>query len=665
MLNQKDIMILELMKQSKETYLKSQTIAEKLGVTDKTARKYIRQLNEVMDDQIAQIVSIPGHGFTFEVRDENAFRLFYQVNKEALSEKADISRIEETEDRQYFILRRFFFGDNQLFVEELMSDLAVSYSTLLNDVFEINQKLKPYELFLKTSKKSGMSVEGEEQNKRHFIMNYFFVERLQNNLKCLGEISKLLTTISSEEILLIVLDECRNADLKLSDTVMLNIVIHIALALKRVEEGYQINFDQQFDTKRYRAEYETSRRIVDRLRKSSHIELPDQEIYNIALHLKNKRAQILSAPERAEERSVEQQLLDVLQKMDQDLGVNLTGDPVLLNGLSDHFGPFLNRLRNKNKMKNPFLSEMKANYQAELDLTRTYFSLMPELQAFTVTEDEWAYISLHIIAALERDSRKDKLNTLVICATGVGSSQMLKVRLENELGSKLDIKNVISYYEISDQLLEDVDLIVSSIDLSNVVFNIPVVNVSVLLNQEDIQSINRIIGQQKAFKQPDTSGNRQNRHQLSRLIDTYFSPELFEVSDTIMDRDEAVDVLVEKCTLVDEQIDAGFLKRQLKLREGFSSVVFTEQIAVPHPVEGVGDFSKVAVLVTPEGISWDGFSEQVQLTILMVPDRFGHSHLDQVSKALLPVLENESYLQELIQAKNYQTFKETLLSLLA
>ncbi|MCC5896087.1 MAG: hypothetical protein JJU16_11530 [Alkalibacterium sp.] len=77
-----------------------------------------------------------------------------------------------------------------------------------------------------------MSVTGKEQNKRHFIMNYFFVERLQNNIKSLGEISKLLTTISSEEILLIVLDECRNAEMKLSDTVMLNIVIHIALALK-------------------------------------------------------------------------------------------------------------------------------------------------------------------------------------------------------------------------------------------------------------------------------------------------------------------------------------------------------------------------------------------------------------------------------------------------
>lgn len=243
MLNQKDIMILEFLNENKEMYLKSQLLAEKLGLTDKTARKYMKQLSQSLDVEMAEIVSIPGHGFKFVIHDPSGYQKFFRKHKQALQEKDDISHIEESKDRQYFILRQFFFGEERLYLENLMVDLAVSQSTLLNDIYDINQKFKPFDLFLKTSKTSGMTIVGNEQNKRHFIMNYFFVERLQNNLKCLGEISKLLTTISSEEILLIVLDECRNADLKLSDTVMLNIVIHIALALKRVEEGYQIDFD--------------------------------------------------------------------------------------------------------------------------------------------------------------------------------------------------------------------------------------------------------------------------------------------------------------------------------------------------------------------------------------------------------------------------------------
>jgi len=664
-LNQKDIMILEFLNQNTDPYIKSQTIADYLGVTDKTARKYVKQLAGVLDPEIARIESIPGHGFRLAAVDTKTFRKYLQKNKDARHEKTDISYIEESKDRQYFILRQFFFGENQLFIENLMEDLAVSQSTLLNDIYDINKKFKDFDLFLKTSKKTGMSIVGEEQDKRHFIMSYFFVERLQNNLKCLGEISKLLTTISSEEILLIVLDECRNAELKLSDTVMLNIVIHIALAMKRVEEGYQINFDQQFNSVAHEKEYETAKNIVTRLRKSSDIDLPHEEVHNIALHLRNKRSNVSSDAAKNEKSSVEKQIIAVLEKMDADLGVRLSHDPVLLNGLNDHFSPFLNRLRKKNKLKNPFLTEMKTNYQPELELTETYFSQMPELVPYTVTEDEWAYIALHIIAALERDSRNEKIRTLVICATGLGSSQMLKVRLENEMGSKLDIVDVISYYEISDDLLEDIDLIVSSIDLSNVVFNIPVVNVSVLLNQEDIKAINQIIGQNRSLKRESKIEKKISRHHLSDWIDTYFNPELFVRSETIRTRKEAIAVLSEKSAQLDDQINEEFLKRQLRLRENFSSVVFSKNIAVPHPVEGIGDFSKVGILITPHGIDWDESSNEVKLTVLMIPDRFGNNHLDEVSKALLPIIENQAYLDELITAASFEAFKEKLLSLLS
>lgn len=351
--------------------------------------------------------------------------------------------------------------------------------------------------------------------------------------------------------------------------------------------------------------------------------------------------------------------------MDKNLGVNLSNDPVLLNGLNDHFAPFINRLRKNNKMKNPFLEEMKDNYQPELDLTKTYFSQMPELQPFTITEDERAYISLHIIAALERDRRSEKVRTLVICATGVGSSQMLKVRLENELGTKLEIVNVISYYEISDQMLEGIDLIVSSIDLSNVVFNKPVVNVSVLLNQQDIQAIKRLIGQHESVNSPSERKKRVSQHHLYRLLDAYFNEDMFIVSDTIRTREEALEALTDKSVELDSQINKGFLLRQLKLRESFSSVVFSEHIAVPHPIEEVGEFSKVGILITPKGIDWDENGKGVKLTILMIPDRFGNNHLEEVSKALVPVIENQDYLNDIINVTDFNEFKQALIKLLA
>ena len=79
------------------------------------------------------------------------------------------------------------------------------------------------------------------------------------------------------------------------------------------------------------------------------------------------------------------------------------------------------------------------------------------------------------MAAKERYKEQRKYNVLVICATGYGSAQMLKSRIENELGNLFDY-DVIGY-EINDEKLKGIDFIVSSIALSNLIFNIPVFTV--------------------------------------------------------------------------------------------------------------------------------------------------------------------------------------------
>lgn len=78
---------------------------------------------------------------------------------------------------------------------------------------------------------------------------------------------------------------------------------------------------------------------------------------------------------------------------------------------------------------------------------------------------------------------------MVVCATGIGSALMLKNRLEKEFSSSLEILDTVSYYEVTEERLKDVDLIISSISLSNLIFMTPVINVSVFLSEKDIEAI--------------------------------------------------------------------------------------------------------------------------------------------------------------------------------
>ena len=67
---------------------------------------------------------------------------------------------------------------------------------------------------------------------------------------------------------------------------------------------------------------------------------------------------------------------------------------------------------------------------------------------------------------------------------------------EKEFGGSLQIVDTISYYELSEKKLQSIDLIVSSISLSHVMFLTPVIHVSVFLNQDDIVNIRDYLASQ-------------------------------------------------------------------------------------------------------------------------------------------------------------------------
>ncbi|WP_153049687.1 PRD domain-containing protein, partial [Streptococcus suis] len=88
----------------------------------------------------------------------------------------------------------------------------------------------------------GVYVVGEERQKRHFIMDYFFSEHFYQNIHhFLSNDKSLALPLSFEELTIVVLDECRDSQLKLSDYIIQNLVIHLGLAIQRYQKGFTIS----------------------------------------------------------------------------------------------------------------------------------------------------------------------------------------------------------------------------------------------------------------------------------------------------------------------------------------------------------------------------------------------------------------------------------------
>lgn len=661
MLSKRETQILKLLFDHKHTYLTSQEIASGIDVSNRTARKYLHLLEDALkQESLATIEAKQGNGYQLKIEDARRFDEFYLEEVKSQMASKDITTIQESNDRQYYILNRLFFEQSAVYVDAIADELFVSRSTISNDLVEIKKLITPYQIELQSKSNKGIFIVGNEQNIRHFIMNYFFMERLHDNLFAFSMYANLLEGISVEEIVIIVLDECRESQLKLSDFIVYNLVLHIGLAIKRIQNGFFMDIQAPISFDEDSIEYQTALKILARIEHAVGITFSSEEADFIALHLKNKiTAKTIFKKADATEEQIRAQLLETLKAIDQDTPFDLEHDTILIDGLMLHFIPLLTRLQNNSSIENPLLEEIKTQYPDLFELTVNYFSKMPVFKSYQVTEGEWAYLAIHITAAVERYFNEQKTHVLVICATGLGSSQMIKNRLEREFGSRILIEKVISYYEIAEQDLSHIDLVISSINLGNIVLNAPIVNVSVFLGKDDIQKINHKISSNKGshfVAGRKESDRKELVEEQVELIERSFKPDLFYFVGEHSTKDAVLRELISKIEAVEgTDLQENFLK-QLKLRESYSSVVFSEFMAVPHPIEALTKEGHVAVAVAPEGITWDKEYQNIQLVFLLSPDKFGKFEIDKVSQMLVEIMEDDTFRKALAFSDTFDNF---------
>lgn len=666
MLSKKETQILKMLYENQPDYLTSQEIAVGLGVSDRTARKYLHLLEDTLKEKVlGTIEAKQGYGYRLAVENQDSFQVFYLQEIKTQHCSKDKGAIHEAQDRQYYILNQLFFEQKAVYVDNLAEELYVSRSTVSNDLVEVKKLLKPYEIELSSKSNRGIFVVGNEKNIRHFMMNYFFLQRLQDNIYTFSAYTNLLNGISVEEIVIIVLDECREARLKLSDFIIFNIVLHIGLAIKRLQAGFEIEYSQMIQLPEDSVEYQTALRIVQRITESMSVAFPHEEANYIALHLRNKiTAKRVFQKTKYTEAEIKGQLLAALADLDEETGYQLQQDTILIDGLMMHFTPFLLRLQNNMSIENPLLEEIRQHYGELLALTIKHLSQMPIFQSYEITESEWAYLTIHLTAAVERYHNDQKARVLVICATGLGSSQMIKNRLEREFGSKILIDKVISYYEIADQDLAQIDLIISSINLPNVIHHTPIVYVSVFVSEEDIKKINHELSgfmpahctAWNASKADDTKKMKQ-----IALIQQCFRPDLFIQLEQAATKEEILDQLIEGLEAVEQKPLKEAFYQQLRLRESYSSVAFSPYLAVPHPIEAVTEEAYVAAAIVPTGVFWEEEYPSIQLVFLMSPDKLGRVELEKVSHMLVPIIEDDAFRKKLVASKDYETFIANLI----
>ena len=618
-------------------------------------------MEPVITENGGEILAKQGNGYRLLLRRPVQFAVLAGTPGTETTRKT-AQTPDSAQERRRYLMQRLLLNGETLQAEETAERLYVSTSTLKKELYQLRGMLDEYGLVF-DSGPAGISIHGDETSKRALIMDYFFRSSTFNSIQEYMDHSGYFDDIPTEQLLRMVLDESRQFGIRLSDIMVQNVLLHLALSVKRMQAGLRPEHAVLPPAFEQSSEYQASSAIFRRLSGMTGGEYPAEEVSYLALHLSGKGSWATRQPAQGEH--LEQEVKTVLSQLAEDDVMQLDEDPQLVSSLLEHLRPMVVRLMRGLPQKNPLTQDILRDQPDLMKVIRKYFGAMPCLRRYDIDDDEWAYLALHIMAALERQKEKRKLQVLVVCATGYGSSQLLKSRLMKHFSDSLHIVTETGYYEMSDDILQGIDLIISSVNIGPVIFGVPFIHVSVFLGEEDVQNIQRFIDQEKAGpEKKEPAAARPASKSQKEIFDCYFSEEDFRVYKGHPERDQVLSDLVETLACYEKDSFADHMREQIRLRSQMGSLVFSDTIAVPHPAVPLSKVARLALALIPEGMYWNESHPAIRFVFLMSPSYVENRNLPKVTGAIVSLMEEPDLKEQLLQEQSFDVFGRILGSLI-
>lgn len=653
--------LLSLLYQNQNRFLTGRELAQALHISERTVRSYIRRMEPVITENGGEILAKQGNGYRLLLRRPVQFAVLAGTPGTETTRKT-AQTPDSAQERRRYLMQRLLLNGETLQAEETAEQLYVSTSTLKKELYQLRGMLDEYGLVF-DSGPAGISIHGDETSKRALIMDYFFRSSTFNSIQEYMDHSGYFDDIPTEQLLRMVLDESRQFGIRLSDIMVQNVLLHLALSVKRMQAGLRPEHAVLPPAFEQSSEYQASSAIFRRLSGMTGGEYPAEEVSYLALHLSGKGSWATRQPAQGEH--LEQEVKTVLSQLAEDDVMQLDEDPQLVSSLLEHLRPMVVRLMRGLPQKNPLTQDILRDQPDLMKVIRKYFGAMPCLRRYDIDDDEWAYLALHIMAALERQKEKRKLQVLVVCATGYGSSQLLKSRLMKHFSDSLHIVTETGYYEMSDDILQGIDLIISSVNIGPVIFGVPFIHVSVFLGEEDVQNIQRFIDQEKAGpEKKEPAAARPASKSQKEIFDCYFSEEDFRVYKGHPERDQVLSDLVETLACYEKDSFADHMREQIRLRSQMGSLVFSDTIAVPHPAVPLSKVARLALALIPEGMYWNESHPAIRFVFLMSPSYVENRNLPKVTGAIVSLMEEPVLQEQILQEQSFDVFGRILGSLI-
>ncbi|WP_456276197.1 BglG family transcription antiterminator [Bacillus sp. AK128] len=493
-------------------------LADELDVSPRTVHRDLKGVEKLVKDQGLELNKKSGIGIqvigTKELKEKLQLYLY------------NLSHNEYTpEERQTMILSELLYSHEPIKLLAIANDLNVTIATISNDLNKVEERLAPFQLSLIRKRGYGVEVVGSESAKRKAMSNLisenidefellsFIKENIQKkSSQSIDTITDRLLGLVDKKKLLIIekqIDDIKNElPYSIADSSYIGLVVHLALAIERIQHGEDINFDEEYlNSLKPTKEYKAAEKIVKGLEEIFRLTISTGEIGYITMHLmgaklRNEHDDLLEDSSLQVGIIAQQFIRFVSDEINYDLTRNLS----LFQGLVAHLRPALYRIRQNMGISNPLLGKIEKDYpEMFLLLSNAVQVILPDLR---IPKEEIGYLVMHFASALLHKEEEKELKTLVVCSSGIGTSKILSSKLEQQI-SGIKTKNA-SLFDLSHLDISQYDAIISTVPLKD--FKKDYLVVSPLLSNDEISRVKHfLLGQQQ-----EGSGGRTARQESGR-----------------------------------------------------------------------------------------------------------------------------------------------------
>lgn len=582
-MNTRALSIIKILLNSVEP-VSSLALSQEIGCSTKTIQNEIKEVNKELKN--CEIVSIRGIGYKIEGNLDDI-----DIKN---SDLYDYDRVE-------YIIKKIInissTDKDTIKLEDLADSMYVSLSTVKNDLKEVKKILNEYNLKISSKHKQGICIEASEEDIIKFIINYS--NKVDNSLSIKDFLNNnIIENLFS--IKKILLDTLSYENMILTDNEFKNIVNYISIYLSRN------NTNQSDFIKEYIKKY------------------------------KSKKEKPISEDEQL---LIRKAIKEFCRDLNIATSINLSHDKVFEECLFNHISNLYKRADLGINQYEITAGEIKLKYPFAFELGKIAKKRIEKNLNMEISEDEVENIALHIGGALERIDKRDEkkvYKTIIVCTSGVGTSMLIKSKLENIFKGKLEIIKVIPSYLIDYINVLDIDFVISTVEVN--LENVNVIKVSPMLTDKEIKLIEKYIETENVYIDLD--------------IQNLFSSELFFKDIKAETRSQVIDIMSKK--LVEKGYIDDTMRQSYFERETIATTEIGNMVAIPHGAKGEVYENKVAIGILKEPISWE--VGKVRLVIMLALDKEKILDYEEVFSKIYKRVDSIAKVISICENKSYEKF---------